>query len=61
MIILEKKCIDCDLIKPLTDFHKAKVNTDGYKNQCKICCKIYRDSRKETKRIYDKNFYDIII
>lgn len=55
---LEKKCIDCNSVKPLTDFHKAKVNTDGYKNQCKICCKIYRDNRKEAKRIYDKKYND---
>lgn len=38
--IKEKVCRICNIKKLVTEFHKAHVNTGGYKNVCKKCIKI---------------------
>jgi hypothetical protein len=37
-----KPCTTCLIEKPLTEFHKAKRESDGYCDTCKDCKKIYR-------------------
>ena len=34
-----KTCTKCGVEKPLTEYHKAKGNKDGYENRCKQCKK----------------------
>lgn len=34
-----KSCFVCEEIKPLSEFHKQKNRSDGYKNHCKECRK----------------------
>lgn len=39
-----KRCNQCGVAKPLTEFHPHKGNRDGYRNQCKACrCSYFRD------------------
>lgn len=40
-----KKCSRCKESKPLEQFGKTKSTKDGYRGQCKRCCKILRRSR----------------
>jgi|AntRauMFilla1563_2_1112583.scaffolds.fasta_scaffold07041_5 hypothetical protein len=35
----EKRCIYCDEIKSVVEFHKAKDRPDGYRGDCKSCRK----------------------
>lgn len=34
---MEKKCITCEINKPLTEFHKRTDSLDGRRSQCKEC------------------------
>jgi hypothetical protein len=40
MTLLTKQCGICSIIKPITEFAKAKTNKDKLKNFCKSCNKI---------------------
>jgi hypothetical protein len=42
-----KRCLICDEIKSLCEFHKAKDKPDGHRNDCKEC--------RKTKRTVDTN------
>lgn len=38
LIPKQKRCIKCDEVKPLSEFHRSSVaSTDGYRNVCKCC------------------------
>lgn len=37
-----KRCLICDELKPLSEFHHSKNKPDGYRNDCKECRKIGR-------------------
>ena len=37
-----KTCRVCKETKELAEFHKAKVNTDGFENRCKPCKQAYQ-------------------
>ena len=62
-----KKCNDCELTKPLTEFHYhfIKRRNNSYpRSTCKVCrnssAKVYRDNNKEAvaeskKKCYDNN------
>jgi hypothetical protein len=54
-MIKTKKCSCCKTEKQLTDFHKNKTQKDGYKNQCKICVKIYKNTNRINE--YNKNYF----
>lgn len=32
-----KPCVDCQIAKPLDQFHKRADSADGYARQCKTC------------------------
>jgi hypothetical protein len=34
-----KRCLICDELKPLSEYHKAKDKPDGHRNDCKVCRK----------------------
>ena len=48
-----KICSKCNLEKGLSNFHKWKYGTDGYKRECKECRK------KETENYYDSHKHKI--
>lgn len=50
----QKICGKCKIKKDLSEFHRSKIEKDGYEPICKDCRKL------ETKKYYDKN-KDIII
>lgn len=51
---MEKRCSKCKQLKDVSEFHRNKVMTDGYANQCITCFrethKRYRDSEKGKQR-----------
>lgn len=52
-----KKCSHCKLEKDYSEYHKNKSQSDGYKNQCKLCVKLGNAKNKETKNKYNKQYY----
>lgn len=57
---MNKKCISCNLIKNITDFHKYKRSRDGVRSTCKSCRSIKYESnsqhyRKKARENYVKN------
>jgi hypothetical protein len=44
-----KKCSNCSIEKPLSEFHKWKYGPHGYRRVCKECRKV------ETSKYYEKN------
>ena len=54
-----KKCRKCKEEKPLTEYHSAKTNRDGYKTMCKQCCySEYRDKHAWKRRTPEARAYD---
>jgi hypothetical protein len=55
-MLKDKKCSHCQLIKPLTEFHKNKSKKDGFADFCKKCYKeLYsEDILKRAARYYKK-------
>lgn len=46
-----KRCIKCDEVKPLSEFHRSSVaSTDGYRNVCKTCRRQIEATRIKEKR-----------
>ena len=39
---MEKYCTNCIFLKPLTDFHKDRMKSDGYAAMCRQCTSQYR-------------------
>lgn len=37
-----KKCSNCKVMQPISSYFKDKYSKDGYKHQCKACCKEYQ-------------------
>jgi len=48
-----KICIKCKQNKALSEFYNSPTAKDGKNSSCKKCIKIYQDSRKQKKKIYD--------
>lgn len=47
----KKRCIKCDEVKPLSEFHRSSVaSTDGYRNICKCCRRKTEAARIREKR-----------
>jgi hypothetical protein len=44
----EKICIECGIVKPISEFQKAP-NADGYKNWCNDCVRAYYKRWREKK------------
>ena len=57
----EKRCSQCSLVRPLTEFHRANNCKDGRRGDCKACaCKAQRAHRKanlESVRRDDRAYY----
>jgi len=51
---IDKICNKCNSVKSISDFHKDKSKSDGYKNYCKLCQKAY------SSKFYSENRDKII-
>lgn len=38
--VSEKRCHDCDLVKPAEEFHRNRQGSDGLQARCKLCQKV---------------------
>ena len=47
--MLKKRCIKCDLLKVLTEYHKDKNLKDGHKSVCRTCVKLRKQHYKRVK------------
>ena len=52
-----KTCTKCNETKPYSEFSKDRSKKDGYKSNCKDCCKAYRAKNIEHLREYDREYY----
>lgn len=52
--MITKICKKCGIEKAVSEFHKTRINADGYKNECKEC-------RKTESTQYRNKHYDEII
>ncbi len=53
-----KRCSKCKVVKPLSEFCKKSASPTGRVSACKVCNKIYRDSRKEENAAKQKVYYE---
>ena len=64
-----KTCGKCNILKSLNSFHKNKDGKDGYRSNCKDCCKTYHighykeniDILKEKRNEYYLNNKETIL
>ena len=49
---MEKKCKKCNAVKDVSEFSKRKSSKDGFRNECRVCCKEYREANKERAKEY---------
>ena len=54
---MSKKCISCNVIKNITDFHKYKRSSDGVRARCKNCRKEYYILNADKERARVKKYY----
>jgi len=47
---MHKACRKCKEVKPIDEFTKNKLCTDGHEGQCKECKKTYARNRRKEKR-----------
>lgn len=61
LIITEKRCRKCGIVKPISDFYPLKANlVDGYRYRCKQCDREYKQTHKEQNvRYYQKHKTEI--
>ena len=49
-----KVCRICHEVKPLTDYHRNKVNADGHNSMCKTCAAEYdKEKRRRRQRVHE--------
>ena len=45
-----KKCINCNVDKPVSEYYNHNMMNDGKLNKCKSCCKEYASKREKKLR-----------
>ena len=59
---MKKTCRQCKISKQISEFYKAKGNTDGHMNTCKVCCnnnsKLSPEQKKRRAEIYKQRKHD---
>lgn len=72
LIVNEKKCSKCEIIKPIDNFHKSNTQIDGHHTYCKDCQKEYKKEyysrpgvkikfSKSCKKTFIKRVYSLSI
>jgi hypothetical protein len=46
---MNKKCVNCGELKPLTSFHKKSAAKDGRQPACSVCTNAWHKSYRESK------------
>jgi len=54
---MSKKCISCNIVKDITDFHKYKRSSDGIRARCKDCRKEHYISNADKERARVRKYY----
>lgn len=54
---VEKRCIRCDEVKPIEEFHKHKKQKDGHHYYCKKCIAARQTTTTERKREYNRAYH----
>lgn len=54
--ITSKECTKCGKIKTLNEFTRSKGKLANRRPECKMCESLYRESRAEVKKDYDKGY-----
>lgn len=52
-----KYCTRCDTTKDYSSFNKSSRNKSGLQSRCRVCETELRETKKEDKRLYDKERY----
>ena len=45
--MINKQCLKCNKIKPISEYYRDKTKKDGYKNHCKACDKLYQSTKRK--------------
>lgn len=53
-----KKCRVCEVVKPVTCFHKNTGYKDGRSTRCAACVKVWNDANKEIRQARRKSYYE---
>lgn len=51
---MEKKCYNCKIVKPISEFNKKKTEKDGYQRICRDCQRIYRKEYHNRPEVLEK-------
>ena len=62
---MQKKCVECGILKEQIEYHIDRSKPDSHKNICKNCCKAYSSNRYknnkdrivDSRREYQANYY----
>lgn len=49
-----KRCAQCQAVKLVTEFHRSKWDTSGYRSQCKACRSRRSDPEGDAQRLVDR-------
>jgi hypothetical protein len=49
-VVVEKECLECGVIKPLSDYNKNSGKLDLHENKCRECRSIYKKRHREMKK-----------
>lgn len=47
---MNKKCIKCNKVKPISEFYKSKAVKNGLRSTCKSCCLKYQRKWRKTPK-----------
>ena len=51
-LLITKKCVECEIIKPINKFYIRKLSKDGYRTECIDCSR--ERSRRSRRKYRDK-------
>jgi hypothetical protein len=55
-LVMKKICNKCCIEKELNEFHKCRTLKDGFKNECKVCIKLYRENNIDKYKKIEKEY-----
>ena len=54
--LISKECSGCHKVKPVSEFYKYKLSSDGLRPRCKECLKKYKQDNAESIKEYNKEY-----
>lgn len=46
---MQKECITCEEVKEITEYHKKKTSSDGFRGECKVCTRARNNRNRSLK------------